>query len=204
MHFFIGKTSQKNVNEIYNTGPRFADSNYSQLERQIHEDEEFARTLALLDEEPRAKKVIRNNPRNTTVVRQWGFNPVPSLLLLLQARKGSEEQAAAAPKPSCSDSAAGKRSSPSPKKSPAPVRTSSKLAMMKKRDEEKEEPPRNKMTISPAKVKISPKKEPVASSNPDKRVRSKTEATPTSVKISPKKPEVTMFPDQGKRTTIAI
>lgn len=28
-----------------------------QLERQLHEDEEFARTLAMLDEEPKTKKV---------------------------------------------------------------------------------------------------------------------------------------------------
>lgn len=30
---------------------------HSQLEKQVHEDEEFARTLAMLDEEPKAKKV---------------------------------------------------------------------------------------------------------------------------------------------------
>lgn len=33
-------------------------SNVPQLEKQIHEDEEFARTLAMLDKEPQAKKVI--------------------------------------------------------------------------------------------------------------------------------------------------
>lgn len=30
---------------------------FLQLERQLHEDEEFARTLAMLDEEPKNKKV---------------------------------------------------------------------------------------------------------------------------------------------------
>ena len=29
------------------------------LEQQVHEDEEFAQTLAMLDEEPQAKKVIK-------------------------------------------------------------------------------------------------------------------------------------------------
>lgn len=36
----------------------FASSRLLQLEKQIHEDEEFARTLAMLDQEPQAKKVI--------------------------------------------------------------------------------------------------------------------------------------------------
>lgn len=31
---------------------------FLQLERQLHEDEEFARTLAMLDEEPKTKKVM--------------------------------------------------------------------------------------------------------------------------------------------------
>lgn len=31
---------------------------FLQLERQLHEDEEFARTLAMLDETPKKKKVI--------------------------------------------------------------------------------------------------------------------------------------------------
>uniref|UniRef100_A0A8D3E4D7 Replication factor C subunit 1 n=1 Tax=Scophthalmus maximus TaxID=52904 RepID=A0A8D3E4D7_SCOMX len=56
-----------------------------EMEKQVHEDEEFARTLALLDEEPQAKK----------------------------ARKGSDEKQAPAviPKKSCTDSAAGSTSS---------------------------------------------------------------------------------------------
>lgn len=33
-------------------------STFPQLEKQIHQDEEFARTLAMLDEEPQTKKVI--------------------------------------------------------------------------------------------------------------------------------------------------
>lgn len=70
----------------------------------------------------------------------------------------------------------------------SPVRSSSKLALMKKREEEGEEPQHSKMTSSPTKVKISPKKEPMASANQDKKV--KGEATSNSVEVSPQKPEV--------------
>lgn len=123
---------------------------------------------------------------------------IPSLPL--QARKGSEEKIATSPKQSCSDSPVDKStpskngqaititqnaSGTSSKKSPAPVKTSSKLALMKKRDDERDEPLQSKMTSPPTKIKISPKKEPITSSNQDKKVKS--EAT---VKISPKKPEV--------------
>lgn len=78
-------------------------------------------------------------------------------------------------------------SSTSSKKSPASVKTSSKLALMKKRDEERDEPLKSKRT-SPTKMKISPKKELITSSNQDKKVKS--EAASNAVKISPKKPEV--------------
>uniref|UniRef100_A0A5F8GR81 Replication factor C subunit 1 n=1 Tax=Monodelphis domestica TaxID=13616 RepID=A0A5F8GR81_MONDO len=38
----------------------------SELERQLHEDEEFARTLAMLDEEPKNKKARRNSEERET------------------------------------------------------------------------------------------------------------------------------------------
>lgn len=40
----------------------------TQLEKQVHEDEEFARTLAMLDEEPQAKKVILKKQTNTRLL----------------------------------------------------------------------------------------------------------------------------------------
>lgn len=125
----------------------------------------------------------------------------------IQARKGSDEKPAPAelPKKSSTDSAATSKSSlsktnqrggaledvisPSPKKNQAPVKTSSKLAMMKKRDEERNEGQKSKTPLSPAKIKISPKKEPVTSIS-DMKFTPKTGTTPTAVKISPKKPEV--------------
>ncbi|XP_070684271.1 replication factor C subunit 1 [Pempheris klunzingeri] len=137
-----------------------------ELEKQVHEDEEFARTLAMLDEEPQAKK----------------------------ARKGSDEK----PAPNLSTSKTSRRDSvsedvisPSPKKNPAPVKASSKLAMMKKKEQERDEGTKSKTSFSPTKIKISPKKEPLASTSSDKKFTPKTGTTPTAVKISPKKPEST-------------
>ncbi|KAL7404027.1 hypothetical protein ABVT39_008669 [Epinephelus coioides] len=161
-----------------------------ELEKQIHEDEEFARTLAMLDEEPQAKK----------------------------ARKGSDEKPAATtfPKKSSTVSASmsspsktnqrGSKSedviSPSPRKIPAPVKASSKLAMMKKKEETDEEP-KSKTTISPTKIKVSPKKEPIASSSSDKKLTPKVGITPITVKISPKKPESTSTsPDNAEKRKI--
>ncbi|KAF0037435.1 hypothetical protein F2P81_010309 [Scophthalmus maximus] len=149
-----------------------------EMEKQVHEEEEFARTLALLDEEPQAKK----------------------------ARKGSDEKQAPAviPKKSCTDSAAGSTSSlsktnrsvledvvsPSPQKNLSSLKASSKLAMMKKRDQEKDAGPKSKTPmISPTKIKTSPRKEPIASSSSDVKFTPKTGTTPTALKTSPKKPE---------------
>ncbi|XP_031732192.1 replication factor C subunit 1 isoform X2 [Anarrhichthys ocellatus] len=160
-----------------------------ELEKQVHEDEEFAKTLAMLDEEPQAKK----------------------------ARKGSDEKqaATAAPRRSSTDSAAGSKSSPSkttrrgsvsedaigptPKKDPTPVKASSKLAMMKKENEERDEGSKGKTPVSLTKVKISPKKEPLASSSSDKKFIPKAGTAPTVVKPSPKKPESTSPEDAEKK-----
>ncbi|KAG7241298.1 hypothetical protein INR49_025816, partial [Caranx melampygus] len=159
-----------------------------EVEKQVHEDEEFARTLAMLDEEPQAKK----------------------------ARKGSDEKQAPVTisKKSCTDSAAGSTKSPtktnrsmskdvispSPKKNPAPAKASSKLAMMKKRDEDKDVGTKSKTSISPTKIKTSPRKEPLTSSSSDMKFTPKTGTTPTALKTSPKKPESTSTsPDDAEK-----
>lgn len=77
--------------------------------------------------------------------------------------------------------------SPTPKKNPASVRAGSKLATMKKEQEERDVSSKSKTIISPSKIKISPKKEPLASPSYEKKFTPKTE---TTVKTSPKKPEV--------------
>ncbi|XP_062420458.1 replication factor C subunit 1 isoform X1 [Pungitius pungitius] len=144
------------------------DEDLMELEKQVHEDEEFARTLALLDEEPQAKK----------------------------ARKDSDEKPAAPAFPKPSPSKTNRRGSasedaigPTPKKDPAPVKVSSKLATMKKKNEEQDAGSKGKTPATPTKIKISPKKDPLPSSG--KKNIPKAGTTPIAVKTSPMKIEST-------------
>ncbi|XP_047221086.1 replication factor C subunit 1 [Girardinichthys multiradiatus] len=149
-----------------------------EVEKQVHEDEEFARTLAMLDAEPQPKKARKNSEEKV------GQTTTP--------RKSSPLKT--------SQSASEDMISPSPKKSPAPVKTSSKLAMMKKRDEVKDEGVKSKTPTSPMKNKISPKKEPRASSISDMKFTPKTGTTSTAPTTSPKKPESTSTsPDDAEK-----
>ncbi|XP_042079308.1 replication factor C subunit 1 [Haplochromis burtoni] len=143
-----------------------------ELEKQVHEDEEFARTLAMLDEEPKAKKARKGSDEK-------------QVLTTSPKKKATD---AAAPGSSSKTSVSEDVVSPSPKKTTAPVKASSKLAMMKKKDDDKKEGVKSK---TPTKMKISPKKEPHASSISEKTFTPKTGTTPTALKTSPKKPEST-------------
>uniref|UniRef100_A0A665WMT2 Replication factor C subunit 1 n=1 Tax=Echeneis naucrates TaxID=173247 RepID=A0A665WMT2_ECHNA len=107
-----------------------------ELEKQVHEDEEFARTLALLDHEPQAKKGCTDSAADSRI------SPLKT------SRSTSEDII-----------------SPSPKKNTAPLKASSKLAMLKKKDDEKDTGSRNKSSISPTKIKTSPRKKPITSSS---------------------------------------
>ncbi|MEQ2239862.1 hypothetical protein ILYODFUR_009021 [Ilyodon furcidens] len=113
-----------------------------QVEKQVHEDEEFARTLAMLDAEPQPKKARKNSEEKV------GQTTTP--------RKGSPLKT--------SRSVSEDMISPSPKKSTAPVKSSSKLAMMKKRDEVKDE---GATRTTPTAPKTSPKKPESTSTSPD-------------------------------------
>lgn len=178
---------------------------HSQLEKQVHEDEEFARTLAMLDEEPKAKKVKAASVKKVCAIKFSSLFQVVSFVFpTIQARKGSDEKQVltTSPKKKATDAAAPGSSSktsvsedvvsPSPKKTTAPVKASSKLAMMKKKDDDKNEGVKSK---TPTKMKISPKKEPHASSISEKTFTPKTGTTPTALKTSPKKPEVSHTDD---------
>ncbi|XP_006787317.1 replication factor C subunit 1 [Neolamprologus brichardi] len=141
-----------------------------ELEKQVHEDEEFARTLAMLDEEPKAKKARKGSDEK-------------QVLTMSPKKKATD-----APGSSSNTSVSEDVVSPSPKKTTNPVKASSKLAMMKKKDDDKNEGVKSK---TPTKMKISPKKEPHASSISEKTFTPKTGTTPTTLKTSPKKPEST-------------
>ncbi|XP_069022905.1 replication factor C subunit 1 [Embiotoca jacksoni] len=163
-----------------------------ELEKQVHEDEEFARTLAMLDKEPKAKKACKDSNEKQS--------------LSTTSEKSSADAAA------CSTSSLSRTTrstsedviSSSPKKDTAPVKTSSKLALLKKKNEARDEWPKSKTPTSPTKMKISPKKEPVASPISYKKFTPKTGTTPTALKTSPKKPESTSTsPDDSEKKRIS-
>uniref|UniRef100_A0A1A7YJX8 Replication factor C subunit 1 n=1 Tax=Iconisemion striatum TaxID=60296 RepID=A0A1A7YJX8_9TELE len=149
-----------------------------ELEKQIHEDEGFARTLAMLDAEPQAKKA-----RKSSV--EPGLSTTPQ-----KNRVGSVGVTSSPLKTSQSSDVI----SPSPRKSSVTI--SSKVAMMKKRDEEKQEGPTNK---TPKKNKTSPKREPKTSPISDVKFTPKPGMTPTERKTSPKKAENTSPEDAEKK-----
>ncbi|XP_042340871.1 replication factor C subunit 1 isoform X2 [Plectropomus leopardus] len=167
-----------------------------ELEKQIHEDEEFARTLALLDEEPQAKKARKSSDENPAATT------IPKKSTAVSAAGSKSSPSKTNPRKSISEDVI----SPSPKKFPTPVKASSKLAIMKKKEEERDEGPKGKTPISPAKIKISPKKEPIASASIDKNLTPKTGTTPITVKTSPKKPEMSKStstsPDDAEKKKI--
>ncbi|XP_035992826.1 replication factor C subunit 1 isoform X2 [Fundulus heteroclitus] len=138
------------------------------VEKQVHEDEEFARTLALLDEEPQAKKARK--------ISEEKASPTTT------AKKSSPLKALSSPSEDVV--------SPSPRKSPAP-KASAKLALMKRRADGKEEGAGSKTPTSPFKAKVSPKKEPRAPSISETKFTPKSGTTPAALKASPKKPEST-------------
>ncbi|KAK3523133.1 hypothetical protein QTP86_020212 [Hemibagrus guttatus] len=169
-----------------------------ELEKQIHEDEEFARTLAMFDEAPQPKKARVDLPSKTSS-RPNGAETKPS------PKKPSPK------KPSLKKPSPKK---PSPKKSP--VKASSKLALMKRRADEEEEGRKSEKEEKKSKLVISPKKEPIAQTS------SETAATPKSgvsagsakyiftprsgggsAKTSPTKPETSPDDAEKKRVNSA-
>nr|XP_049575706.1 replication factor C subunit 1 isoform X2 [Syngnathus scovelli] len=146
-----------------------------ELEKQIHEDEDFARTLALLDSEPQAKKLRKGSDEKDV-------EAFPRKSNALSPSKNNRED-------SMSEDVIG----PSPKKSPATLKPSSKLGMMKRRNEGKDEDATKSKAQS--KLKVSPHKEPLAVSSSEKVQASKIGTAP---KTSPIGPESTR-PDEAEK-----
>uniref|UniRef100_A0AAZ3QQX2 Replication factor C subunit 1 n=1 Tax=Oncorhynchus tshawytscha TaxID=74940 RepID=A0AAZ3QQX2_ONCTS len=142
-----------------------------ELERQVHEDEEFAKTLAMLDQQPHAKKGSANKSSANSSHSSTTSQP--------QSNGRDHNQDVIGP---------------SPKKVPPLVKTSSKLSMMKKREEEEEGGGKTNLSIN---ASVSPKKEFLTPSSTDRKSKLKTGSvtmvtTPTTLKTSPKK-EVKRF-----------
>ncbi|XP_071073115.1 replication factor C subunit 1 isoform X8 [Dasypus novemcinctus] len=162
-----------------------------QLERQLHEDEEFARTLAMLDEEPRTKKARKDPEERET------FSSVQANLSKtekyknphkVKTEKFSDERKNCSPKKQtkCEGS---KESQQHSKSSPHKIgelsspKASSKLALLKKKEVssyKEAEPmiPKRKEnfiemkgeTKTPKKTKISPvKKESISPEDSEKK-----------------------------------
>ncbi|XP_053314342.1 replication factor C subunit 1 [Spea bombifrons] len=149
----------------------------SELERQLHEDEEFARTLAMLDEMPsnKSRKNSGEKPKSkiSPIKTERHAHPISGRTVNLSEDKMTKGKTSVssenktAPRGSHSESSAGNAGKPDKQ---SPVKTSSKLAMMKQKDEshhkdkEQATPVNKGKTISPKKeqttpVKVSPKAE---------------------------------------------
>ncbi|XP_014642269.1 PREDICTED: replication factor C subunit 1 isoform X2 [Ceratotherium simum simum] len=155
----------------------------AELERQLHEDEEFARTLAMLDEEPKTKKAQKDPGERET------FSSVQATLSKTEKHKypHKEERKNCSPKKQtkCESSKKSQQHSKSPGHKigePSP-KASSKLALLKKKEEgsyKETQPMTSKSkenaielkgeTKTPKKTKSSPaKKESISPEDSEKR-----------------------------------
>ncbi|XP_068134562.1 replication factor C subunit 1 isoform X2 [Hyperolius riggenbachi] len=143
-----------------------------ELERQLHEDEEFARTLAMIDEDVPKIKAEKDSPKKwspsaakiSPAKNEKRSSPGKSVNRTDDAavKKVKEETKQTEPSFSQKEKSSSDRTSP--------IKTSSKLALMKQKDEankkhELSSPVTKPKVISPKKeqpkvVVVSPKKEP--------------------------------------------
>uniref|UniRef100_A0A0P6JH91 Replication factor C subunit 1 n=1 Tax=Heterocephalus glaber TaxID=10181 RepID=A0A0P6JH91_HETGA len=152
----------------------------AELERQLHEDEEFARTLAMLDEEPKTKKARKDTEEGET------FSSVQANLSKAEKRKYLPKEKFSKEKKSYNPNKQTKceSSKESPQHSSS-LKASSKLALLKTKEE------------------CSYKEtEPVPSKRKENTVELKGEKkTPKKPKSSPAKKESTSPEDSEKKRT---
>ncbi|XP_065733320.1 replication factor C subunit 1 [Phocoena phocoena] len=164
----------------------------AELERQLHEDEEFARTLAMLDEEPKTKKAQKDPGERET------FSSVQASLCKAEkpkyphkgkTKQFSDDRKNCSPKKqtkcgSSKESQQHSRSSTHKIGETSSPKTSSKLAPLKKKEESS-----NKET------------EPMASKRKENAIELKETRTPKKIKSSPAKKESVSPEDSEKRRT---
>ncbi|XP_052590952.1 replication factor C subunit 1 isoform X1 [Peromyscus californicus insignis] len=162
----------------------------AELERQLHEDEEFARTLAMLDEEPKTKKA-RKDPEEGE-----SFSPVQADLSKAENHKSpdkehflNERKPSSPAKPSrggCSrGSAQPCRSSAHQSEACSSPKASSKLALMKAKE---------KSSYKDTELTASKRKENAIELKGEKQ-------TPKKTKSSPAKKESVSPEDSEKKRT---
>ncbi|XP_030736921.1 replication factor C subunit 1 isoform X1 [Globicephala melas] len=161
----------------------------AELERQLHEDEEFARTLALLDEEPKTKKAQKDPGERET------FSSVQASLCKAEKPKYPHKEQFSDDRKNCSpkkqtkcesskESQQHSRSSTHKIGETSSPKTSSKLAPLKKKEESS-----NKET------------QPMASKRKENAIELKETRTPKKIKSSPAKKESISPEDSEKRRT---
>lgn len=153
----------------------------AELERQLHEDEEFARTLAMLDEEPKTKKARKNTEEGETFSSvQANLSEVGKHKYPPKAQRFSKERKSYSPNK--------QTKCESPKESPQPSsspKASCKLALMKAKEEN-----------------FYKETEPMPSKRKESAVELRGEKkTPKKTKSSPAKKESTSPEDSEKKRT---
>uniref|UniRef100_A0A4W2EXE5 Replication factor C subunit 1 n=1 Tax=Bos indicus x Bos taurus TaxID=30522 RepID=A0A4W2EXE5_BOBOX len=160
----------------------------AELERQLHEDEEFARTLAMLDEEPKAKKAEKDaEERETFSSVQVNLCKAekPKYPHKVKTEQFSDERKNFSPKKQtkCEGSRQSQQRSRSSahKTGETSPKASSKLALLKKKEESS-----NKETES------------MASKRKENVIELKETRTPKKMKSSPAKKE-SVSPDEAEK-----
>ncbi|XP_039704675.1 replication factor C subunit 1 isoform X4 [Pteropus medius] len=164
----------------------------AELERQLHEDEEFARTLAMLDEEPKNKKAQKDQEERET------FSSVQANLHKTEKHKSPykvkteqflDERKNYSPKKqtkheSSKESQQHSKSSPYKIRKTSSPKASSKLTLLKKKGESS-----------------SKETEPMSSKRKENAIELKETKTPKKTKSSPAKKESVSPEDSEKRRT---
>ncbi|XP_051020640.1 replication factor C subunit 1 isoform X1 [Acomys russatus] len=146
-----------------------------QLERQLHEDEEFARTLAMLDEEPKAKKAQKDTEEGAP------FSPVQADLSKAENHRPPNKEHLSNEGKTCTpaqhskggspeDTAQPCRSSAHHREASASPKVSSKLALMKAKEES---------SYKAAELLAAKRKENAIDLKGEKKTPKKTTSSPT-------------------------
>ncbi|XP_051054367.1 replication factor C subunit 1 isoform X1 [Phodopus roborovskii] len=162
----------------------------AELERQLHEDEEFARTLAMLDEEPKTKK-DRKDPEEGE-----SFSPVQADISKAESHKNSNKEHCLNESKTCSPAKCSKggsskgseqpcRSSAHQKEACSSPKASSKLALMKAKKES---------SYKDTELMASRRKESTIELKGEKQTPKKTKSSPV------KKESVSPEDSEKKRT----
>ncbi|KAM6150983.1 replication factor C subunit 1 isoform 2-T2 [Erethizon dorsatum] len=157
----------------------------AELERQLHEDEEFARTLAMLDEEPKTKKARKDTEEGET------FSSVQANLSKVEKHKYPQKEKFSNNRKSyspnkqtkCESSKESQQHSKSSAKKigePSSPKASSELALMKTKEES---------FYKEAEPVPSKRKENAVGLKGEKKTPKKTKSSPAKVSVSPEDSE---------------